>query len=88
VLPEPRPRRRARWKEDIDQSARLAASAGLPMLDLRDVYVGQNVDSLRLGGATGDDPHWNARGHKLIVDRVFQLMQEKDAQALHLGFKK
>lgn len=88
VLPEPRPRRRARWKEDIDQSARLAASAGLPMLDLRDVYVGQNVDSLRLGGATGNDPHWNARGHKLIVDRVFQLMQEKDAQALRLGFKK
>jgi hypothetical protein len=70
---------------DIDQAARLAAAAGLPLLDLRGVYAGQDVDSLQL--IESGDPHWNARGHKLIADRVYELLREQDARALKLGFR-
>ncbi|MDP9225334.1 MAG: hypothetical protein M3P18_16115, partial [Actinomycetota bacterium] len=88
VLPEPRPRPRGRSYGDIDEAARLASSAGLPLLDLRGLYAGQIVDSLRLGGTDGANPHWNARGHKLAADRLYEMLQQNDAQTLRLGFKK
>ena len=81
VLPEPGPKA----GHDIDQAARLAAAAGLPLLDLRGVYGTQPVDSFRLDIPL--DPHWNARGHKLISDRVYELLRENDAHTLHLGFR-
>jgi hypothetical protein len=81
VLPEPIPKA----GHDIDQAARLATAAGLPLLDLRGVYGGQSADSFRL--YESGDPHWNARGHKLIADRIYELLREKDARALRLGFK-
>jgi len=81
VLPEPGPKA----GHDIDQAARLAAAAGLPLLDLRGVYGTQPADSFRLDIPL--DPHWNARGHKLISDRVYELLRENDARTLKLGFR-
>jgi hypothetical protein len=81
VLPEPSPKA----GRDIDQAARLAASAGVPLLDLRGVYGSQPVDSFRLD--IPKDPHWNARGHKLISDRVYELLRENDGRTLKLGFR-
>jgi hypothetical protein len=82
VLPEPRPRN---VRSDINQSARLAAAAGLPLLDLRGVYDGLGLDSLKL---PGNDPHWSAAGHRLIFERTYELMRKRDAETLKLGFKK
>ncbi|HEX2722559.1 MAG TPA: SGNH/GDSL hydrolase family protein [Gemmatimonadaceae bacterium] len=87
VLPEPRPRPRGRAYGDIDVAARLAASAGLPLLDLRGMYDGENVDSLRLGGESGANPHWNARGHRLAADKFFSVLRANDARTLQLGFR-
>ena len=87
VLPEPLPRR----GRNIDEVASLAASARLPLLDLRGVYSGRSEDELRLGGSDdAADPHWNAAGHRLISDRIFQLLRENDDHALRLesNFKK
>jgi len=79
VLPEPQ----VRYGRDINTSARLAAAAGLPLLDLRGVYDGLNTDSLRLPGR---DPHWSVAGNKLISERTYQLLREHDAELLKLGF--
>ncbi|MBA3342920.1 MAG: hypothetical protein H0T48_13950 [Gemmatimonadaceae bacterium] len=80
VLPEPRPNREA----DIDQTARLAAAAGLPLIDLRGVYDGHSTQSLSLNDQA--DPHWNTAGHQLVANRVYELMRENDAKGLRLGF--
>ena len=84
VLPEPMPKA----GHDIDQSARLAKAAGLPLLDLRGVYGSEPPERFKLGGAEEPDPHWNSRGHKLISDRIYRLLRENDARALKLGFNK
>jgi hypothetical protein len=83
VLPEPRPTDVLAGR-DIEESVKLAAAAGMTLLDLRGVYDGQPVDSLKLPGA---DPHWSARGHKLIADKVFEQIRKNDARAFKLGFK-
>jgi len=83
VLPEPV----LKAGHDIDQAARLAAAGGLPLLDLRGVYAGQSPDSLQLSRQGDLDAHWNARAHKLVSDRIYQLLRQNDARALKLGFK-
>ena len=83
VLPEPI----LKAGHDIDQSVRLATAAGLPLLDLRGVYgTAEPLTSFKL--ARESDPHWNERGHKLVSDRIFELLRENDARSLKLGFNK
>jgi hypothetical protein len=85
VLPEPR----LKARHDIKKPVELARAVGLPLLDLRNMYEGQDVDSLRIGTVEGvgqNDPHWNARRHKLVADKVYEALRDNDAQALQLGF--
>jgi len=86
VLPDPRPSGRTSLPS-LDLAARLAASAGMPLLDLRGVYEGQNLALLRLSLERGDS-HWSVLGHKLISDRIYELLRANDKQGLKLGFEK
>jgi hypothetical protein len=81
VLPEPV----AKAGHDIDRAAALAAAAGLPLLDLRGVYGTEPPDSFRL---PRNDPHWNVLGHKIVADRVYELLRTNDSRAFKLGFRK
>jgi hypothetical protein len=79
VLPEPIPKA----GRDIDQAVQLATASGLPLLDLRDVYQGYGVDSLKLEGR---DPHWSVAGHRVIAERLFRALRSEDARTFKLGF--
>jgi hypothetical protein len=59
--------REGSWQEETPEQVQIAQAAGFVMIDLQDVYRGQQVDSIRL--AAWDD-HPNARGHRLIAERL------------------
>ena len=61
--------------EEPDAAARqvqLAEKAGFVVLDLSDVYKGQNVDSILLESW---DWHPNAHGHQLIARRLYEALK-------------
>jgi hypothetical protein len=85
VLPEPK----LKAGHDIKKAAKLARESGLPVLDMGNIYHGQDVDSLRIGRVEesgNDDAHWSVRGHKLIADRLYEALRENDGEAFNLGF--
>lgn len=57
------------WQEETPETLRLAAAAGFIVIDLSDVFAGEELASIRL--AEWDD-HPNARGHRLIADRLYE----------------
>jgi hypothetical protein len=61
----------------------LAAKEGIPLLSLNGVYDGHALDSVRLSSS---DDHLNALGHRLVADRLYQLLRDNDAKVLNLGF--
>jgi hypothetical protein len=56
------------WQEETPETLRLAAAAGFTVIDLSDVFVGRDIDAIRL--AEWDD-HPNAEGHRLIAERLY-----------------
>ena len=56
------------WQEETPETLKTAAAAGFIVIDLSDVFDGQDLASIRL--ADWDD-HPNAKGHRLIAERLF-----------------
>ncbi|NIV36943.1 MAG: hypothetical protein GWN58_48170 [Anaerolineae bacterium] len=68
-------------REDPGQLAdhrRMALEAGFVLLDLSDVFDGEDLDSLRL--AEWDD-HMGARAHRLVADRIYQELTNRQVLA-------
>ena len=71
--------------EDPQELAKLTAwakSAGFSVLNLEGVFDGQVLDSIQV---SSKDDHPNARGHRLIADRLFEQLRESDRRVLKLG---
>jgi hypothetical protein len=63
--------------QDSDRSGvltRLAADAGFAVIDLAEWAAGARAADVRVGAA---DPHANADGHRLIADRLAELMGQR-----------
>lgn len=76
------PQPREPTDNELARISRWAAAAGIPVLSLEGVYAGHRFSSVRLRG----DPHLNQFGHQLVANRLYQLLRQNDARALHLGF--
>ena len=57
------------WREETPETLRRAAEAGFIVLDLDDVYKGQDLTTIRVNEA---DHHPNAQGHRLVADRLYR----------------
>lgn len=66
----------------LSQMTALASAAGIPVLALGPVYNGHPIDSVKLRST---DLHLSALGHRLVANRVFQLLRANDARTLRLG---
>ncbi|MEX2123337.1 MAG: hypothetical protein WD795_05560 [Woeseia sp.] len=66
--------REGTWQEETPETLRLAAAAGFDVVDLSDVYEGQDIATIRL--AEWDD-HPNRRGHELIASRLYEAIAER-----------
>lgn len=60
--------REGSWQEETAETLRIAEDAGFIIIDLSEVYRGQDIAAIRL--AEWDD-HPNVRGHALIADRLY-----------------
>jgi hypothetical protein len=59
--------------DDESHELKLAQAAGFTVLDLDDVYHGHDRSSLWIAEW---DAHPNALGHRLIADRLFELIHQ------------
>ena len=66
--------REGTWQEETAETLRVAESAGFVIIDMADVYKGQDIATIRL--AEWDD-HPNRRGHELIASRLYDELQKK-----------
>jgi D-alanyl-lipoteichoic acid acyltransferase DltB (MBOAT superfamily) len=64
-------------EEEVAHLAGLAEEAGFIVLDLSDAYENQDVDSLVVAYW---DKHPNAEGHRLIAERLYEALWEKQAE--------
>jgi hypothetical protein len=62
-------------EEEVAYLARLAEESGFIVLDISDAYENQDVDSLVVAYW---DKHPNAQGHRLIAERLYEALREKD----------
>jgi hypothetical protein len=60
-----------------------AEAAGIPLLSLKGVYNGHDAESVRLSDR---DMHLSAHGHRLVAERLFELLRTYEARMLRLGF--
>jgi len=75
--------REGTWQEETPETVRAAENAGFVMIDLGDVYKGQDLAAIRLAEW---DQHPNARAHRLIAERLYDELQAKrDAVFAHAG---
>src|SRR5687768_1212124 len=82
VLPRPDPEPGdAQIERDL---ATWASQAGFSVIRLDGVFSGQPLDSIRIPPPDG---HPNARGHRLIADRLYEALRDNDANLLGLGFQ-
>jgi hypothetical protein len=63
--------REGSWQEETPQTVRLATEAGFSVINLADVYEGQDKAALRL--AEWDD-HPNTQGHRLVADALYRAL--------------
>ncbi|MCI0731149.1 MAG: SGNH/GDSL hydrolase family protein [Chloroflexi bacterium] len=61
--------------EEVAHLAGLAEESGFIVLNLSDAYENQDVESLVVAYW---DKHPNAKGHRLIAERLYQALQEKE----------
>lgn len=62
------------WDEETPETLRIAAAAGFTVIDLSDVFAGETLGNIRL--AEWDD-HPNAKGHRLIADRLYEAISTR-----------
>ncbi len=66
--------REGTWQEETPQTLRLAEDAGFTVINLADVYSGQNIATIRLAEW---DEHPNVQGHALIASRLYDELRNK-----------
>jgi hypothetical protein len=66
--------REGAWQAETPEMLRLAEEAGFVIVSLADVYKGEDVAAIRLAEW---DEHPNARAHRLMADRLYELLQAK-----------
>jgi D-alanyl-lipoteichoic acid acyltransferase DltB (MBOAT superfamily) len=66
--------REGTWQDETPETVRLAEAAGFIVVDLSDVYKGEDLAAIRLAEW---DQHPNARAHRLIAARIYDALQEK-----------
>ena len=69
--------------QSIAKVAAWAEAAGFSVLSLEDVFVGQPLDSIRFAPP---DAHPNVKGHRLMADRLYDVLRQTDGRVLNLGF--
>ena len=65
---------------DTSPDIELAKNAGFAVLDLSDVYAGSDRNALWVAEW---DAHPNARGHRLIADRLYTLIRQNESAVLN-----
>jgi D-alanyl-lipoteichoic acid acyltransferase DltB (MBOAT superfamily) len=66
--------REGTWQEETPETVRLAEAAGFNIVNLSDVYKGEDIAAIRLAEW---DEHPNARAHHLIAARIYDALSEK-----------
>jgi len=66
--------REGTWQEETPQTLRLAEDAGFTIINLADVYSGQDIAAVRLAEW---DEHPNVQGHALIASRLYDELRNK-----------
>jgi hypothetical protein len=66
--------REGAWQAETPEMVRLAEAAGFVIVSLEDVYKGEDVAAIRLAEW---DEHPNARAHRLMATRLYELLQAK-----------
>ena len=69
----------AEQSEQNNEILAFAANAGFTVVDIRGVFAGVHPDSLRVAAW---DKHPNARGHRMIADRLFTELQRHESLGL------
>jgi hypothetical protein len=69
--------REGAWGEETPETVEIARSAGFVVINMEDVYGGQEVNAIRL--AEWDD-HPNARGPELVAARLFRELMTHRAE--------
>jgi hypothetical protein len=67
------------WKDETPAILRIAKEAGFTILDLSDVYSGQDINSIRVAEW---DNHPNQKGHELVAARLYQLLNDNSQEIL------
>jgi hypothetical protein len=62
------------WEEETPETLRMAAAAGFIVIDLSDVYAGEPLEVIRLAEW---DEHPNAKGHRLIADKLYAAIESR-----------
>lgn len=62
------------WQEETPETLRTASAAGFIVIDLSDVFDGEDIATIRL--AEWDD-HPNAKGHRLIAERLYTAIAQR-----------
>jgi hypothetical protein len=87
AFPIPGPSEKA---DDLAEVVAAATAAGIRVLSLGRVYDGQRLADITLLAPTprrpNGDTHLNELGHRLVAERLFQLLRENDSHALKIGF--
>jgi len=65
--------REGSWQDETAETVQLAEAAGFIVVDLTDVYKGEDHAAIRLAEW---DEHPNARAHQLIAARIYAALQE------------
>jgi hypothetical protein len=79
----PKPHQTPDEAQQDDELAAWASEAGLSVIQLDNVFAGYPLDSISFPPPDG---HPNARGQRLIADRLFQILRDRDESLLKLGF--
>jgi D-alanyl-lipoteichoic acid acyltransferase DltB (MBOAT superfamily) len=66
--------REGAWQEETPETVRLAEAAGFVVVNLADLYKGEDLAAIRLAEW---DEHPNVRGHRLIAARLYEALQHK-----------
>lgn len=69
--------RQGQWVEETPEILKIAREAGFVMINMEDVYEGQDVAALRL--AEWDD-HPNVLGHQLTAERLYRELMARRAE--------